>query len=51
MPGSTRTALVLGLGIGGTIAVALLGAFAVLVTAVARAENEEDPERQEGLRR
>ncbi|MFD6045254.1 hypothetical protein ACFWG7_28655 [Streptomyces koyangensis] len=50
MPGSTKTALVLGLGIGGTIAL-LLGAFAALVTAVARAENEEDPGRQEGLRR
>ncbi|MFD7648403.1 hypothetical protein ACFV5M_12215 [Streptomyces albidoflavus] len=51
MPGSTKTALVLGLGIGGTIAPALLGAFATLVTAVARAENEEDTGRQEGLRR
>ncbi|CAM5611643.1 hypothetical protein ACIPPN_26935 [Streptomyces diastaticus] len=51
MPGSAKTALVLGLGIGGTIALALLGAFASLVRAVARAENEEDPGRQEGLRR
>ncbi|MGW9643043.1 hypothetical protein ACWHAU_28455 [Streptomyces albidoflavus] len=51
MPGSARTALILGLGIGCTIALALLAAFATLVRAVARAENEEDPGRQEGLRR
>ena len=51
MPCSAKTALVLGLGIGCTIALALLGAFAALVRAVARAENEEDPGRQEGLRR
>ncbi|GAA2555102.1 hypothetical protein ABWI13_28585 [Streptomyces koyangensis] len=43
MSGSAKTALVLGLGIG--------GAFASLVTVVARAENEEDPGRQEELRR
>ncbi|MGW8387121.1 hypothetical protein ACWGMW_16400 [Streptomyces albidoflavus] len=42
MPGSARTALVLGLGVGGTIVIALLGAFFSLVSAVARAESEED---------
>ncbi|MBV7652684.1 hypothetical protein [Streptomyces albidoflavus] len=50
MPGSAK-ALVLGLSIGGGLALALLGAFATLVRAVARAEDEEDPGRQEGLRR
>ncbi|WP_277817016.1 hypothetical protein [Streptomyces sp. CNQ431] len=42
MPGSAKTALFLGLGIGGTIGLALLGAFAALVSAVARAESEGD---------